>query len=243
LNTSQCSQELEDLNLESRKHIQTGNVLDTQRLINTQSKPTKNTSQNTRTTEMQQRLIPKNCQDLTYSLEDFLAKLSVLLEEEKDLRILGERFFMTLRESLKAKDLGIYCLKTLKGYSITTKGKLLPSSLKRFGNLGITLNMGWLIVGSSEFHRIGKESLLLEVIEKNVEPKYFLSEATMQNLIKRVRRGWNSSMMETIKAKESTRWMELVQQYPQASQEEIMFRLLQTIGLEMAIQNKGGQEC
>ena len=227
MNTSQCSQESEDLNLESEKHIQTGNVLGIQKLTNMQSKLMKGISQNTKTMEMQQKLIQKDYQVLICSVEDFLVNHSVSLEKGKVSKIPEAHCFLTLQEYLHAKDLHIYSLKMLKGYSVTTKGKLLPKSFKHWMNWGIVLN-GWYVTARiSMFHKTEKECSFLDFKEEKPQNKYYLSEKTLKGLIKRIRRGWNSSMMEIIKARESILYQELLQQFPQASQEEIIFRLFQ----------------
>lgn len=241
LDTSACSQESEVLSLDYRGNTimkdqsQTITktmykdpllVLDSAKSTNTQSKPMKKTSQTTLTSETAQKLNQKNFQTLICCVEDFLANHSQSLEKGEVSVIPGGQCFLKLAEYLKLKDLSLYSLKMSKGYSITTKGKLLVSSFKRWKNWGIELNGWFLTANFSEFPRTERGYSLSEVLEENVDQKYYLSESTIKNLVKRVRRGWNLNMMETIKANESIRWKELAQQYPLAKQEEIMFRLL-----------------
>ena len=92
--------------------------------------------------------------------------------------------FLRLQELLKLKDLKLFSLKMSKGYSITTKGKLSPSSFKRFQNWGIMFN-GWFLTASfSEFPRTERGYSLSEVLEENVNQKYYLSETSVQRLMK-----------------------------------------------------------
>ena len=83
---------------------------------------------------------------------------------------------MRLQEYLKLKDLHIFSLKTLKGYSITKRGELSPKSFKRWMNWGMQLNGWYLTANFSEFPRTEKGCSLSEVLEEQVDPKYFLSE-------------------------------------------------------------------
>lgn len=214
--------------MESQKQqTENGNASDSARLINMQSKPTQNTSQHTETMETQQKLIQNTFQTLICSVGDYLVRHSALLENGEASKIPEATCFLTLLEYLNAKSLQLLSLKTSKAYSVTKKGILLESSFNHWLDWGITLN-GWCLTAKiSKQPRIEKECSLLDFIEKNPNKKYYLSERTLNGLMKRIRKGWNSSMTETIKAKEFTRYQELLQQYPQAKQEEIIFRLLQ----------------
>jgi len=161
--------------MEYNKHYQTQNVSDTQRLTNMQSKLTKDTS-NTKTMETQQKLSQKNYQTLICSVEDFLAKHSQSLENGEVFKIPEEHSFLILQELLKLKDLKLFSLKMSKGYSITTKGKLSESSFKRFQNWGMMFNGWFLTANFSEFPRTEKGCSLSEILEEQVDQKYYLSE-------------------------------------------------------------------
>ena len=168
--------------MEYKQHYQTQNVSDTRRLTNTQSKLTKDTSQNTKTMEMQQKSIQVNYQNLICSVEDFLVKHSQSLESGEVLKIPEVQCFLKLQEYLKLKDLKLYSLKTSKAYSITTKGKLSESSFKRFQNWGIMFNGWFLTANFSEFPRTERGYSLSEVLEEQVDQKYYLSEKQMKSL-------------------------------------------------------------
>lgn len=177
-------------------------VLVSAKSTSTQQLSTSTTTRSTRTMETQLQLIPTNSQTSTFLWEDSRVKLSALLENEKDLRTLGVLFFMRLRESLKASDLGIWSLKTSKGFSITSRGELLPQSFDRYGNLVMSINADWLIVGTSEYHKTGRESSLSQVLEDNVDPKYFLSPKMQARLKKDLIAG--RSKLHNAKPQDST---------------------------------------
>lgn len=124
----------------------------------------------------------------TFSLADSLAKLSASLDNGEDLTTLGEHFFTRLRESLGAKDLALWCLRTSRGYSITTKGKLSPLSSIHWGNLGMSINGDWLIVATSAFHKIGNESSLSQILEELPDQKYFLSQLVVERILMKSRK-------------------------------------------------------
>ncbi len=75
--------------------------------------------------------------------------------------------------------------KTLKAYLITTEAKLSKQYLKFSPTLGIAYNGNYLILSSSEYLKTGKECTLLDVMEKNVPEKYFLSPETEAKILAR----------------------------------------------------------
>ena len=136
---------LADSTLPSRDKV--GTVSGFTKLTNTAFKPITRTSKQTTS---QQTLEPSQLitfQSIICSLEDFLAKHSASLENEEVLKIPEAHCFLRLQEYLKLKDLHIFYLKTSRGYSITTTGKLLPSSFKRWMNWGMILN-GWYLTAN-----------------------------------------------------------------------------------------------
>ena len=213
LDISQCSQELEDLNLESNKRVlarsrykyneirDVTEKLPTLRSISNQlfvaSDSPKSTSmqvnssqtnsQTSKTMEMQQKLIPENSQTSIFSLGDFLVKHSLLLEKEKGLKIRGEHYFTKLLESYKLKDLNIFSLKMLKDCYHTIEGEPLPPSSLHFQSWGMLYN-GWFLTASFlEFPRTEKGCSLSEVLEENPSQKYYLSEKSIKTIMSRVK--------------------------------------------------------
>ena len=132
---------------------------------------------------MQQNLLQQTSQTLTSWLEGFLAKVSLLLEKGKALTTLEELYFLKSQGFSETKDPDIFCLKTLKVYYLLTKEKLSRQYLGFSPKLGISLNGRFLIVKTSESPRTGKECSLSDILEKEVDPKYFLSEEMTKKLV------------------------------------------------------------
>ena len=159
-------------------------VSECQKSTNTPAKSLNTTSLKSKTTEMQQKLIQSNYQTLICSVEDFLANHLVLLEKGEVSRIPEAHCFLRLQEYLKLKDLNLFSLKMSKAYSITTKGKLLKSSFKRWMNWGMRFN-GWCLTANfSEFPRTENGFSLSEILEERVNPKYYLSKKSVEKLIR-----------------------------------------------------------
>ena len=165
--------------LENKEHAS-----DIQKSTDTHWMFTKDISPPIEILEISPPLTQKKFQVLIYLLEDFLVKHSQSLESGKDLPIQEVHCFSTLQELLKIKDLNLFSLKMLKGYSITTKGKLSPSSSIRFGHWGIELN-GWCLTANfSEYPKEGKELSLSDILEKNPHKKYYLSKTAVKRIMK-----------------------------------------------------------
>ena len=82
-------------------------------------------------------------------------------------------------EKTKLKQLiggSILLLKTLPDCLVIRRGKATESSLKRFANWGIVCAGVCLTAQISESPRTGKECILSDILEKEVPPKYWLSE-------------------------------------------------------------------
>ena len=138
---------------------------------------TKNTGEKIPVTpETSEQLMLTQFQTTICSRRDFLARVSALLEKGGDLRTQGEHYFLTSAESFELNDPAIVCLKTSKDSYPTTTGKLSRLSWNRWQNWGMTANGRCLTARISEFPRIGKECSLSDILEKNLDQKYFLSE-------------------------------------------------------------------
>ena len=119
--------------------------------------------------------IQKNCLTSTFSAEDFLASLSRLQEKDAALKTPEAQCFLKSHGFSRTNDPDILYSKTLKAYLITTVEKLSKQYLKFSPTLGIKCNGNYLILSSSEFLKTGRECTLLDVMEKDVPEKYFLS--------------------------------------------------------------------
>ena len=111
------------------------------------------------------------------------SNLFQLLEKDEDLKTQEVQCFLKSHGFLKTNDPNILFSKTLKAYLITTEAKLSKQYLKFSPTLGIAYNGNYLILSSSEYLKTGKECTLLDVMEKNVPEKYFLSPEAIQKII------------------------------------------------------------
>lgn len=132
---------------------------------------------------MQQKLIPDNFQTLTFWLRDFLASLSVLLEKEKVLTMQEERSFLMSQGFVPKKNQNMWFLKTLKVYYLMKGAELSKQSLGFLPTWGISLNGRFLTAKILESPKIGKECSLSDILEKNPDQKYFLSERTIKKIL------------------------------------------------------------
>lgn len=120
---------------------------------------------------------------LTLYAEDFRAKLSALLELDEDSKILEELSSLKSQGSPLFSNLSICSLKMSKDYLTTTKEIPLRSSSQRWMNSGMMWNGKCLTVRISEYHKIGNVCSLSDILEDNVDEKFFLSEEMVHRLI------------------------------------------------------------
>ena len=150
-------------------------VLVTPRSTNTQLTLTKEDLMDTQTTEMPQQLTLPNSPTSTSLLEDSLASLSVLLENEKDLTTPEAHSFLMSLGFLQKKDPDIWYSKTSKVYLVTTVAKLSRQYLGFSPTWGTELNGRYLTAKTSEFPKTESVSTLSDILEENVADKYYLS--------------------------------------------------------------------
>jgi len=130
-----------------------------------------------------QQLIPTTSPTMTSWLADFLAKHSALQVSEQDSVTLGELCFLKSQGFSTTTDPNVFYSKMSKAYYLTTLEKLSKQYLKFSPTLGIELNGRYLILKTSEFHRTGNECSLSDILESEVEDKYFLSETKTKSLV------------------------------------------------------------
>ena len=176
LDSSTYLEELEDSDTDLKKQVKDTNVSGIVTTTNMQSKPTTRISEKNISQQTSQKSQHLQFQNVICSVEDFLVNHSQLLENEEDLMIPEAQCFLKLQELLKLKNLKLYSLKTSKVYSITPKGKLSKSSFKRWMNWGMECNGWYLTANFMEYPRTGKECSLSDILEEQVEEKYYLSE-------------------------------------------------------------------
>lgn len=85
------------------------------------------------------------------------------------------------------QDPDIWCLKTSKVYLVTTLAKLSRQYLKFSPTWGMELN-GRYLTAKDGFHKIGSESSLSDILEENVEEKYYLSQERIDKMFSRVQK-------------------------------------------------------
>ena len=137
----------------------------------------------TKTLEMLQKSTPKPYQNSTSSLEDFLAKLSALLENEEDLTIQEEHSFLKSQGFYETKNQDIFYSKTLKAYYLMTKEKLSRQYLKSYMNSGMMYHGRFIIPKITTSHKTENGYLLRDILEENVDQKYYLSKELTQRLM------------------------------------------------------------
>jgi hypothetical protein len=157
-------------------------VLVTPRSTNTQSRSTKNIL-TTKTMETSQKLKQKNYPTLTSYVEVSLVKRSLLQESEEDLKILEELCSLISPESCVKSNPLYYCLRMSKAYSLTKKGTLSKPSSERLMNWGMTVNGKCLTAKISESHKTESECSLSDILEEQVDPKYFLLEEQTKKIL------------------------------------------------------------
>jgi hypothetical protein len=120
-------------------------------------------------------------QNSALSLSDSLARICRLLENEKDLKVSEVAYFMKQAVSSGLRDPQILSLKTSKVFFQATKGETGLPSWERLPSVGMMVNGNYLIQGGFS-PKIESGFTLSDILEKDVDPKYFLSEK-QQNYI------------------------------------------------------------
>ena len=109
------------------------------------------------------------------SAQDFHASLSVLLEYEEASRIQTELSSLKSQGLLLYSNLSIYSSRTSKGLLAMIKGIPLRQSSDRWMNWGMMSNGKCLTAKILEYHKTEKGATLSDILEEQVEDKYFLS--------------------------------------------------------------------
>ena len=124
-------------------------------------------------------------EQLTSFAEDSHAKLSQSQESEKvSLMKLVERYSLKSQEPLKKSNHHCYSLRTSKAYYLTTKGELLEQSSPRLMNWGTMQNGRYLTQKITVSHKTENVCSLSDILEEQVDDKYFLSEEKVVMLMK-----------------------------------------------------------
>lgn len=145
-----------------------------------------------KTTAMPQQLKVTSYQTLICSLEDFLAKRSQSQVNDSDLRTQEALSFLMSHGFSETKDPDILYSKTLKVFCLTTLAKLSRQYLKFSPTQGTELAGLYIIPRTMEYRRTGSVSTLSEVLEENVDPKYFLSPQMTEKILSQTKDGVQS---------------------------------------------------
>ena len=144
----------------------------------------------------QEQSIRKTCPILILSLADSRARRSVSAVKEMDSRTPEERCSLKLPGLPRLKDLSICCLKTSPDSSITTEDEHSESSSIRWMNWGMMSRGKCLTAKITECRKPDAGCTLSDIIEKNVQEKYYLSHKQVGTLL--------YSSKEAVRESEST---------------------------------------
>ena len=157
-------------------------LLDIPKSTNPRSASTKNTSQKSKTLGVLTEFQPTMFQISTYSLSDGLAKTILLLENAKDKSSALEAVYSLRQlESCGLNSPSILSLKTSQDFS---RSMAVATSTKQSAcspTLGMTVNGRFLIQGGF-CPKIESGSTLLDILEQDVDQKYFLSEKMVKHI-------------------------------------------------------------
>src|ERR1041384_8051691 len=128
-------------------------------------------------------LKPEPCPTLSCLSPDFPASLFQSLANARVLKIRAGQCFLNLREYCAQNSLDYSSLRMLKDFSATTMARLLRPSSLRLRNWGMTCNGKCLTANISAFPKTGSEPSLSDILEAQVEEKYFLSFKTVTRLL------------------------------------------------------------
>ena len=135
------------------------------------------------TLRTQEQSIRKTCPILILSLEDSHVSRSASAESAADSRTPEERCSLKLPGLPRLKDLSICCLKTYPDCLTTTPaGRLQPSSV-RWTNWGMMSHGKCLTAKITECRKPDAGCTLSDIIEKNVQEKYYLSHKQVGTLL------------------------------------------------------------
>ena len=161
-------------------------ILVSPKLINTQFPSTKNTSQIIRSTAMYQISNGQMYQILKCFVVGSLANHSPSPERDSALTTFEVHCSLKSLKLHRKNSHAFYSLKMLKGFYLTTKAVPTELSSIRWMNLGMTSNGKCLTLKTSVSPRIGKECSLSDILEEQVDPKYFLSNKMVKYIMRNV---------------------------------------------------------
>lgn len=124
-------------------------------------------------------------QNTTSSVQDFLARVSLLLGSGEDSKILEGHCSLRYAASYGLKDLECFSLRMSKDSSPMTRAIPFKPFFNHWMNWGMTCNGKCLTARTPESHKIGNGCSLSDILETNPDQKYFLSEKAMDWYLKK----------------------------------------------------------
>ena len=137
----------------------------------------------TETLEMPQKSTQKNWKTLTSWLEDSHVKHSLFQDTEEGSMTQEELSFLKSLGFVQKKNQDIYYWKMLKVSYLTLKAKLSRQCLGYSPNWGMMLNGKCLTAKTLGLPKIVKGCTLKDILEPNVEEKYYLSKESAEKLM------------------------------------------------------------
>lgn len=132
---------------------------------------------------MSHKSIPHDCRILTCLLPDFLVRLFQSPENDKAFATHEARCFLRLHGLLGKSNHAFFCLKTSKGFYLTTKDIHSVPSSQRLMNWGMTSNGKCLTARISAFRKTASACSLSDILEEQPDRKYFLSKRVVRRLL------------------------------------------------------------
>ena len=146
----------------------------------------------------QQELFPKNSQTSISPVVDSLARHLVSQEKEGDLRTLEALYSLKSQGFYPLKDLNYCSWKTSKDFSATITGEPLEQSSQPFLSWGIFANGRYLTARISESPKTENGCSLSDILEKEVDKKYFLSKKAAKGILRRYKEQLSEEEIEML---------------------------------------------
>lgn len=122
----------------------------------------------------------------TSGVSELLAKTSALQDSELDLKEIEahslDKYLDLSMKSLKKCDPNGLSMRMLRECCLVTEEKIISQFSLKWTDLG-TMRNGKISTQSGSYHKIGNESILLDILEPTVDRKYFLSKEQMEKIV------------------------------------------------------------
>ena len=142
----------------------------------------------------------KNCQTSTLSHSEVLVKILALLENVKVCQEQDQALSAKQLDSSMSADLVFLSGKMLKGRSAQTIAKTLRRSCKRLPTLGVIDLNGNCLIHAGYYPKIESGYSLSDILEHEVDEKYFLSEKQVKSLTTGIQKSQIHSNIQDIQA-------------------------------------------